>query len=249
MPELGVAAHWRYKENGYRDRKGRKSDAAEIDDMAWMRQLLDWQREAADPGEFLESLRYDLAVKEIFVFTPKGDVITLPSGSTPVDFAYAVHTEVGHRCIGARVNGRLVALERELENGEVVEVFTSKAPNAGPSKDWQNFVVSPRAKETIASSISAAGILPWTCSTLKSGKRSASVAAIPSMSPMRGTTIVFSRKTDWCVSFWISTSITRGLASIAPAGPTGGSSGMLCHGSVDAVLTMTSRRRAAHSSA
>ncbi|MDI9995223.1 RelA/SpoT family protein [Rhodococcus ruber] len=143
--EFGIAAHWRYKET-----KGKHSgDAAELDDMAWMRQLLDWQREAADPGEFLESLRYDLAVKEIFVFTPKGDVITLPSGSTPVDFAYAVHTEVGHRCIGARVNGRLVALERKLENGEVVEVFTSKDPNAGPSRDWQSFVVSPRAKAKI----------------------------------------------------------------------------------------------------
>ncbi|TCN58105.1 GTP pyrophosphokinase [Rhodococcus sp. SMB37] len=143
--EFGIAAHWRYKET-----KGRHSgDVAEVDDMAWMRQLLDWQREAADPGEFLESLRYDLAVKEIFVFTPKGEVITLPSGSTPVDFAYAVHTEVGHRCIGARVNGRLVALERKLENGEVVEVFTSKDPNAGPSRDWQTFVVSPRAKAKI----------------------------------------------------------------------------------------------------
>jgi len=143
--EFGIAAHWRYKET-----KGRHSnDIAEVDDMAWMRQLLDWQREAADPGEFLESLRYDLAVKEIFVFTPKGDVVTLPAGSTPVDFAYAVHTEVGHRCIGARVNGRLVALERTLENGEVVEVFTSKAPNAGPSRDWQTFVVSPRAKAKI----------------------------------------------------------------------------------------------------
>ncbi|ABG98666.1 MULTISPECIES: RelA/SpoT family protein [Rhodococcus] len=143
--EFGIAAHWRYKES-----KGRHSgDVAEVDDMAWMRQLLDWQREAADPGEFLESLRYDLAVKEIFVFTPKGDVVTLPAGSTPVDFAYAVHTEVGHRCIGARVNGRLVALERKLENGEVVEVFTSKAVNAGPSRDWQTFVVSPRAKTKI----------------------------------------------------------------------------------------------------
>ncbi|VFA82177.1 Bifunctional (p)ppGpp synthase/hydrolase relA [Gordonia paraffinivorans] len=147
--EFGIAAHWRYKESGYRNKSGRKTDTAEIDDMAWMRQLLDWQREAADPGEFLESLRYDLAVREIFVFTPKGDVVTLPAGSTPVDFAYAVHTEVGHRCIGARVNGRLVALERKLENGEVVEVFTSKAPTAGPSKDWQNFVVSPRAKAKI----------------------------------------------------------------------------------------------------
>ncbi|MFT4086920.1 MAG: RelA/SpoT family protein [Gordonia sp. (in: high G+C Gram-positive bacteria)] len=146
--EFGIAAHWRYKEG--RKGKGRKPvDIAEVDDMAWMRQLLDWQREAADPGEFLESLRYDLAVKEIFVFTPKGDVITLPAGSTPIDFAYAVHTEVGHRCIGARVNGRLVALERKLENGEVVEVFTSKAETAGPSKDWQGFVVSPRAKTKI----------------------------------------------------------------------------------------------------
>ncbi|MCP9272886.1 RelA/SpoT family protein [Mycolicibacterium arenosum] len=146
--EYGIAAHWRYKEA-----KGRNGSAlsasAEIDDMAWMRQLLDWQREAADPGEFLESLRYDLAVQEIFVFTPKGDVVTLPTGSTPVDFAYAVHTEVGHRCIGARVNGRLVALERKLENGERVEIFTSKAPNAGPSRDWQGFVVSPRAKAKI----------------------------------------------------------------------------------------------------
>jgi GTP pyrophosphokinase len=143
--EFGIAAHWRYKET-----KGKHAgDIAEVDDMAWMRQLLDWQREAADPGEFLESLRYDLAVKEIFVFTPKGDVVTLPAGSTPVDFAYAVHTEVGHRCIGARVNGRLVALERKLDNGEVVEVFTSKAATAGPSRDWQSFVVSPRAKAKI----------------------------------------------------------------------------------------------------
>ena len=147
--EYGIAAHWRYKETKGRSGVPPNYAAAEIDDMAWMRQLLDWQREAADPGEFLESLRYDLAVAEIFVFTPKGDVITLPAGSTPVDFAYAVHTEVGHRCIGARVNGRLVALERKLENGEVVEVFTSKAPTAGPSRDWQGFVVSPRAKAKI----------------------------------------------------------------------------------------------------
>jgi GTP diphosphokinase / guanosine-3',5'-bis(diphosphate) 3'-diphosphatase len=147
--EYGIAAHWRYKEAKGRNGIPVGHGHAEIDDMAWMRQLLDWQREAADPGEFLESLRYDLAVAEIFVFTPKGDVITLPAGSTPVDFAYAVHTEVGHRCIGARVNGRLVALERKLENGEVVEVFTSKALNAGPSRDWQTFVVSPRAKAKI----------------------------------------------------------------------------------------------------
>jgi GTP diphosphokinase / guanosine-3',5'-bis(diphosphate) 3'-diphosphatase len=143
--EYGIAAHWRYKET----RGSHVGRSGEIDEMAWMRQLLDWQREAADPGEFLESLRYDLATREIFVFTPKGDVETLPAGSTPVDFAYAVHTEVGHRCIGARVNGRLVALERKLENGEVVEIFTSKAEGAGPSRDWLSFVASPRAKTKI----------------------------------------------------------------------------------------------------
>ncbi|ONI74943.1 GTP pyrophosphokinase [Actinosynnema sp. ALI-1.44] len=143
--EYGIAAHWRYKETrGTHDSKG-----VEVDEMAWMRQLLDWQREAADPGEFLESLRYQFSTREIFVFTPKGDVITLPAGSTPVDFAYAVHTEVGHRCIGARVNGRLVALERKLENGEVVEIFTSKAEGAGPSRDWLQFAASPRARAKI----------------------------------------------------------------------------------------------------
>ena len=143
--EYGIAAHWRYKET-----KGAPGgNAVDVDEMAWMRQLLDWQREAADPGEFLESLRYELASKEIFVFTPKGDVITLPVDSTPVDFAYAVHTEVGHRCIGARVNGRLVALERKLDNGEVVEVFTSKAEGAGPSRDWLSFAGSPKARAKI----------------------------------------------------------------------------------------------------
>jgi GTP pyrophosphokinase len=143
--EYGIAAHWRYKET----RGTHDGQAVDVDEMAWMRQLLDWQREAADPGEFLEALRYDLAAREIFVFTPKGDVITLPAGSTPVDFAYAVHTEVGHRCIGARLNGRLVALERKLENGDVVEIFTSKAEGAGPSRDWLAFAASPRARAKI----------------------------------------------------------------------------------------------------
>ncbi|MGV9297487.1 RelA/SpoT family protein [Amycolatopsis sp. NPDC003676] len=144
--EYGIAAHWRYKET-----KGThaSNNGMELDEIAWMRQLLDWQREAADPGDFLESLRYELAAREIFVFTPKGDVITLPADSTPVDFAYAVHTEVGHRCIGARVNGRLVALERKLENGEVVEIFTSKAESAGPSRDWLQFAGSPKARAKI----------------------------------------------------------------------------------------------------
>jgi guanosine-3',5'-bis(diphosphate) 3'-pyrophosphohydrolase len=143
--EYGIAAHWRYKET----RGSQKGDNAEVDQMAWMRQLLDWQKEAADPNEFLDSLRYDLSTNQIFAFTPKGDAITLPAGSTPVDFAYAVHTEVGHRCIGAKVNGRLVALETTLNTGDKVEIFTSKDAGAGPSKDWESFVVSPRAKNKI----------------------------------------------------------------------------------------------------
>ncbi|MDN8576273.1 RelA/SpoT family protein [Corynebacterium sanguinis] len=143
--EFGVAAHWRYKET----KGSHKGDQAEVDQMAWMRQLLDWQKEAADPNEFLDSLRYDLTAQQIFAFTPKGDVVNLPAGSTPVDFAYAVHTEVGHRCIGAKVNGKLVALESELVSGDRVEIFTSKDENAGPSRDWQEFVVSPRARTKI----------------------------------------------------------------------------------------------------
>ena len=117
--------------------------------MTWVRQLLDWQNEVEDPGEFLESLRFEINRAEVYVFTPRGDVIALPTGSTPVDFAYAVHTEVGHHTIGSRVNGRLVPLESTLENGDVVEVFTSKAPNAGPSRDWLGFVKSPRARSKI----------------------------------------------------------------------------------------------------
>ncbi|MGO1950561.1 MAG: TGS domain-containing protein, partial [Mycobacteriaceae bacterium] len=143
--EYGIAAHWRYKET----KGSHKGDNAEVDQMAWMRQLLDWQKEAADPNEFLDSLRYDLSTNQIFVFTPKGDAITLPKDATPVDFAYAVHTEVGHRCIGAKVNGKLVALESPLKTGDKVEVFTSKDSNAGPSKDWEKFVVSPRARNRI----------------------------------------------------------------------------------------------------
>lgn len=145
--EYGVAAHWKYKEDG---RAGVDTDrAADLDDMTWVRQLLDWQNEVEDPGEFLESLRFEINRAEVYVFTPRGDVIALPTGATPVDFAYAVHTEVGHHTIGARVNGRLVPLESGLENGDVVEVFTSKAPNAGPSRDWLGFVKSPRARSKI----------------------------------------------------------------------------------------------------
>jgi GTP pyrophosphokinase len=145
--EYGVAAHWKYKDDPSRAPLPRSGDSG--NDMAWLRQLLDWQRETADPGEFLDSLRFEINAQEVYVFTPKGDVVALPSGSTPVDFAYTVHTEVGHRCMGARVNGRLVPLESELENGDVVEIFTSKAEGAGPSRDWLTFVRSPRAKNKI----------------------------------------------------------------------------------------------------
>ncbi|MDJ1132348.1 bifunctional (p)ppGpp synthetase/guanosine-3',5'-bis(diphosphate) 3'-pyrophosphohydrolase [Streptomyces iconiensis] len=158
--EYGIAAHWKYKQQavagaskvrtdvpkgGGKDKAGQDT----INDMSWLRQLLDWQKETEDPGEFLESLRFDLSRNEVFVFTPKGDVIALPAGATPVDFAYAVHTEVGHRTIGARVNGRLVPLESTLDNGDTVEVFTSKASGAGPSRDWLGFVKSPRARNKI----------------------------------------------------------------------------------------------------
>jgi len=144
--EYGVAAHWKYKENA---KSGAQAEAPAGGDMAWLRQLVDWQRETADPTEFLDSLRFEIAGSEVYVFTPKGDVIALPQGSTPVDFAYAVHTEVGHRTMGARVNGRLVPLDSTLENGDVVDVFTSKSETAGPSRDWLGFVKSPRARNKI----------------------------------------------------------------------------------------------------
>ena len=140
--EYGIAAHWRYKQ---RDVGGKTGP----DDYGWLRQLMDWQRETEDPEEFMDSLRYDLGSAEVFIFTPKGDVLSLPAESTPVDFAYSVHTEIGHRCVGARVNGKLVPLESKLKNGDVVEVFTSKAEGAGPSRDWLNYVASPRAKSKI----------------------------------------------------------------------------------------------------
>lgn len=144
--EYGVAAHWKYKER----MNGGKPDAKSVDtDMAWLAHISDWQAETADPGEFLDSLRFEIGAKEVYVFTPKGRVIGLPAGATPVDFAYAVHTEVGHRTMGAKVNGRLVPLESELKSGDVVEVFTSKNPDAGPSQDWLGFVRSTRARNKI----------------------------------------------------------------------------------------------------
>jgi GTP diphosphokinase / guanosine-3',5'-bis(diphosphate) 3'-diphosphatase len=145
--EYGVAAHWKYKEG-----KGAALPVKGADDageLIWVRQLLDWQRETADPSEFLDSLRFEINSNEVYAFTPRGDVISLPQDSTPIDFAYAIHTEVGHKTIGARVNGRLVPLESSLANGDVVEIFTSKAENAGPSRDWLTFVRSPRARNKI----------------------------------------------------------------------------------------------------
>jgi guanosine-3',5'-bis(diphosphate) 3'-pyrophosphohydrolase len=139
--EYGIAAHWRYK-----DRGSKKGDDAEL---AWLGKMLEWQQESADPREFMEGLKIDLYQGRVFVFTPKGDVVDLPAGSTPIDFAYAIHTEVGHRCVGARVAGRLVPLDYQLQTGDTVEVLASKAPDAAPSRDWLAIVKSPRARNKI----------------------------------------------------------------------------------------------------
>ncbi len=144
--EYGVAAHWKYKQN---QRQGGPDTDPEATDLSWVHNLNQWSKETEDPSEFLDSLRFEINSTEVYVFTPKGDVVALPAGATPVDFAYSVHTEVGARCIGARVNGRLMPLEKQLSNGDVVEILTSKAENAGPSRDWLNFVSSPRARSKI----------------------------------------------------------------------------------------------------
>jgi GTP pyrophosphokinase len=141
--QYGVAAHWMYKE------QAGKTQATTQDDLVWLKHLSDWQAETQDPGEFLDALRFEIGAKEVYVFTPKGKVIGLPAGATAVDFAYAVHTEVGHRTIGAKVNGRIIPLDSTLNSGDVVEVFTSKSLDASPSKDWLNFVASPRARAKI----------------------------------------------------------------------------------------------------
>jgi GTP pyrophosphokinase len=141
--EFGVAAHWKYKE------QVKKGDQGSDDDLVWLKHLTDWQAETQDPSEFLDSLRFEIGAKEVYVFSPKGKVVGLNAGATPVDFAYTIHTDVGHRTMGAKVNGRLVPLETVLQSGDVVEIFTSKSPEAGPSKDWLNFVKSPRARNKI----------------------------------------------------------------------------------------------------
>ena len=135
--ERGIAAHWGYKEQ------------ASAADVAWLQRIVDWSSESTDPAEFLETLKLDLETDEVFVFTPKGDVITLPAGATPIDFAYTIHTEIGHRCIGARVNGRLVPLDSKLVSGDSVEIFTSKVESAGPSRDWLKIAATPRARAKI----------------------------------------------------------------------------------------------------
>jgi GTP diphosphokinase / guanosine-3',5'-bis(diphosphate) 3'-diphosphatase len=137
--EWGVASHWAYKDSG----------GAGSTDIDWLNRIIDWQADVADPAAFMENLKTDLEQDEVFVFTPKGRVVPLPIGSTAVDFAYAVHTEVGHACIGAKVNGRLVPLQQQLRSGDTCEIFTSKVESAGPSRDWLQFVASPRARNKI----------------------------------------------------------------------------------------------------
>jgi GTP diphosphokinase / guanosine-3',5'-bis(diphosphate) 3'-diphosphatase len=144
--EYGVAAHWKYKSAALSGEGQRQSSDAEI---LWLKQLHEMQQETPDVDEFLDALRYDLRTPEVFVFTPKGSVIALPAGSTPVDFAYAVHTEVGNKCVGAKVNGKLVSLEQPLVNGDTIEVLTNKSPTAGPSRDWLAFAKSQRARSKI----------------------------------------------------------------------------------------------------
>ena len=146
--EYGVAAHWKYKE---KQALGAKSSDEILPDenMAWLAHITDWEAETEDPSEFLDTLRYEIGAKEVYVFTPKGKVIGLPSGATPVDFGYAVHTEIGHRIMGSKVNGRLVPLDTQLGSGDTVEVLTSKNPDAGPSQDWLNFTTSQRARSKI----------------------------------------------------------------------------------------------------
>ena len=139
--EYGIAAHWRYKE-------GKVGDEKFEEKLSWLRRLLEWQKDLKEPQEFMETLRIDLFEDEVFVFTPEGDVVSLPQGGTPVDFAYHIHTEVGHRCVGAKVNSKIVPLEYKLKNSDIVEILTSKKSN-GPSRDWLKFVKTSKARSKI----------------------------------------------------------------------------------------------------
>ncbi|HPD60374.1 MAG TPA: bifunctional (p)ppGpp synthetase/guanosine-3',5'-bis(diphosphate) 3'-pyrophosphohydrolase [Thermodesulfobacteriota bacterium] len=141
IAEEGIAAHWRYKESG------KEIDKEYNQLFSWLRQMLEWQQELKDPGEFLETFRIDLFPQEVYVFTPRGEVKSFPKGATPIDFAYAIHTNVGHQCIGARANGRMVPLAYELRNGDTIEIITSK--NQKPGKDWLNIVKTSHARTKI----------------------------------------------------------------------------------------------------
>lgn len=139
--EYGIAAHWKYKE-GIKEVKDFEKK------LSWLRELLEWQRDLKDAKEFMETIKIDLFTDEVFVFTPKGDVIDLPAGSTPIDFAYRIHTDVGHNCIGAKINGKIVPLNYQLKNGDIVEILTGSQPG-GPSRDWLNIVKSSQARNKI----------------------------------------------------------------------------------------------------
>jgi GTP pyrophosphokinase len=141
VSEVGIAAHWRYKE-------GSRADREYDQKLAWLRQVMDWQRDVSDATEFVEGVKLDLFQDQVFVFTPKGEVKDLPAGATPLDFAYRIHTDVGHRCIGAKINNRLVPLDYRLKNGDIVEIVTTKGEH-GPSRDWLNVVRTSHAKEKI----------------------------------------------------------------------------------------------------
>jgi GTP diphosphokinase / guanosine-3',5'-bis(diphosphate) 3'-diphosphatase len=141
VSEVGIAAHWRYKEGSRADRE---YDAK----LAWLRQVMDWQRDVSDATEFVEGVKLDIFQDQVFVFTPKGEVKDLPAGATPLDFAYRIHTDIGHRCIGAKVNNRLVPLDYRLKNGDIVEIVTTKGEH-GPSRDWMNVVRTSHAREKI----------------------------------------------------------------------------------------------------
>lgn len=141
VAEVGIAAHWQYKEGGY-------SEKTYAEKLSWLRQMIEWQKEARDPDEFMENLRIDLFTDEVFVFTPKGDVKNLRAGSTPIDFAYSIHSDIGNRMIGAKVNGRIEKLDYELKNGDIIEIITSGASN-GPSRDWLKIVKTSQARSKI----------------------------------------------------------------------------------------------------
>jgi len=143
IAEYGIAAHWKYKEN-----KTTTTRLEEDEKLAWLRQMLEWEKETKDPKEFMEALKIDLFTNEVFVFTPKGKVINLPAGSTPIDFAYKIHSDVGNKCVGAKIDGRIVPLDTKLKNGNIVEILTSSNSN-GPSRDWLKIVKSSQAKTKI----------------------------------------------------------------------------------------------------